>query len=501
MLAILVLASVAPACGQGGGQPSLGSGRLATPRPLAVQVAVDSSRAAEADIGPEGGHLAASSASGAAFDLVIPAGALLSTHTVTLTPIQAVTGMPLHGGLLAGAQLGPDGLLLVKPATLAIQLGAGPSGGLSAYGFGYRHDGAEFHLQPAKAAGKSVSIQLWHFSGAGVGAGSSGDAQSQAVNHAPTAPEDQVEQSQAANQAVIPLLLGWDAQLNGELGSPSPNLALLDQIYQQLFVFEAMATAAGRPDLPATLFTKMALALKSAAALALTHCISDPDPVQGLGIIRWIEWAQSHPKILSSLDLPAMEGDVIKCLHFKLDFSTTVSIDVPAEALRATVEDKNIDLRALTAVPLKFAPGTGSLKYDSFTWDTPAPIPYTVTTSIDREFTVQDLSFDLDVSDSSDPASVLDGMRLIVDFGDTTETIHVDIPNFSINLPLKSVYANGMEDVHRDDAVGANLFQIRPWTLGSLPVFAIAHQGCPCTSPPVITINQDTLFQLRHTPG
>jgi hypothetical protein len=73
----------------------------------------DSTRTATAEIGPEGGTLSATATSGAIVTLTVPAGALLSTHAITLTPVASVTGLPLRGGLLASAQLGPEGLTKV----------------------------------------------------------------------------------------------------------------------------------------------------------------------------------------------------------------------------------------------------------------------------------------------------------------------------------------------------------------------------------------------------
>lgn len=412
-----------------------------------------------------------------------------------------MTGLPLKGGLLAGAQLGPDGLLLAKAATLNITLTAAPASGMRPYGFGYSHAGAELHLKGASGSGASVSIEVWHFSGVGVGAGTSADASSMAANHAPTAPADQVAQAQAAGQQVIPLLLGWQAQLDGELGQTSPNLALIDAIYQQLFVFEAMAVAAGRPDLPRSLYAKMALVLKTAAQLALARCRSDPDPLQGLRVIRWLKWANAHPLLLQHLDAASIEGDVVKCLRFRLDFTTTVDATFRPEAVHLAVESKNIAVNAVTALPLKFTPGYGDIKYDTFKWTEPAGLPYRVATATTRQFSVVDVSMNLDVSDSSSPSSVVDGMSLTVDFGDTTETITVTAP-IPVVLPLKSFYNSGMENTHHDFMVGPHLFRITPWEVGTHPVWAFAHQTTPCTQGPCAYVmeSQDTMFELRHTP-
>ena len=492
-----ILLSVA--CGGASANPSaqITKGSLATPNPLTVQVTADLSRAARAVIGPAGGQVTAGSASGAAMTLVIPPGALLSSHTVTVTPLTSVTALPLSGGLLAGVQLGPDGLLLVEPATLKITLPAGPPGGMKAYGFGFRHNGAELHLMKA-SGGATLTLTVWHFSGAGVGAGTSSDASSQAAGRPPTAPQDQVEQAQAVGQNVIPLLLGWDAELTGELGQ-SPNLPLLDLIYQQILAFGPLAIAAGRPDLADTLYTKIALVLQTASQTALTNCRSLPSAVDGLRVIRWIEWAQGHASILQHLDVAGLESGVVKCLRFQLDFMTTLDFEF-GEGIHLSAAAKGIELDAVTAVPLKFAPAIGDLKYGSFKWI--AGIPYTVSFTVNRPFSVQDVSMDLDAGDSADPSAVVDGMSVNVDFGDTTETIHVTAPFPVPPLPLHSFYTNGMQNMHHDEAVGPHLYGIAHWTAGAEPVFATLHETCPCQQVPGAALmeSQDTTWRLRHTP-
>ena len=500
----LLVASVVlvAACGSStnGGTPIAQSGSLATPQPLTVQVSQDTSKATSAVIGPAGGAVTASAASGVTLTLTVPAHALLSPHAITLTPLSSISGLPLKGGLLAGAQLSPDGLLLAKPASLKITLPKPPSSGMNAYAFGYRHSGTELHLVPKAGSGMSVTLTIWHFSGAGVGSGTSSDANSQGTDHAPTAPQDQVEQAQALGQQVLPLLLGWDAELGTQLGQSPPDLSLLDAIYQQLMIFEALAIAAGRPDLPQALYSKMALVLQIAAMLALDRCRSVPDASEGMRVLRWIEWARGRPLLLQHLGTASLEAGVLKCLRFRLDFTTTVGVQFPPEAFQVAVESRNIAINAVSAIPLTFSSEGGDITYDTYKWIVPAPVGYTVSTSTTRQFSVKDVVMNLDAIDSAGASAPVDGMNLIVDFGDTTETLTIRAPSIQMVAPLHSIYADGMQDVHRESAVGPNLFRIAPWTAGSPPIFAVAHQTCPCTSPPNLTITQDTLFQLRQTP-
>ena len=504
-VAVAAALFVACACGgsSGGGSALSAGGALLTPRPLAVRVATDSSHAASGLIGPAGGQITATAASGASITLVVPAGALLSSHTVVLSPLASVTGFPLKGGMLAGVQLEPDGLLLARAATLNVRLPSPPSGGLKAYGFGYRHAGAELHLMKASGGGTSLSLTLWHFSGAGVGAGSAADASAQGGN-APTAPEDQVEQAEALGLPVIALLQGWDAALTGEIGQSPPNLPLLDAIYQQALVFDVQATLAGRPDLARGIYTKIAVVLKTAAELALTNCRTKPDAVEGLRVIRWIQWAQGHAEVLKQLDSPSLEAEIVKCLRFRLDFTTSEQFTFAPEAISLTVESKDIAIDAISAVPLKFAPATGELKYDAYSWTVPAPLQYTMSFTVDRPFSVRDVSMNLDALEGNDAATVVDGMTLTVDFGDTSETAHIISPYPVPPVPFKSFYASGMQNMHHDAAAGSNIYRIRGWTAGSEPRFASLHETCPCIQVPVavpLNESQDTTWVLRHTPG
>lgn len=499
-----VVAAVLAACGgsSGGANQPAPTGALETPHPLTVQVTTDTTMAVSGVIGLAGGQVSTTLPNGASMTLNVPRGALLSSHSITLTPIASIAGFPLHGGVLAGAQLGPDGLLLAKAATLTIHLAAAPGGGMKAYGFGYRKAGAELHLMKASGGGTSLSLSIWHFSGAGVGAGTSSDASAQASNP-PTAPQDQIEQAQAIGQPAIAMLLGWDALLTTEIGQSPPNLAELDLIYQQTFIFDAMATAAGRPDLAQEIYNKIAAVLQVASALALTNCSTKPDAVEGLRVIRWIEWAQLHLMLLQHLDTAALEAGVVKCLRFKLDFMTHETFTFGPEGIDLTVESKDIAIDAITAVPLTFAPGVGDLKYDSYKWIVPG-IQYTMSLSIDRPFTVEDISMNLDLLDAVDPSLVVDGMRVTVDFGDTTETAHVISPVPIPPLPFKSYYANGMQTMHHSSAVGGLLYAIGGWSAGAEPLFATLHETCPCQQIPaaagVLMQTQDTTWMLRHTP-
>ncbi len=52
---------------------------------------------------------------GTKYTLTMPKDALLSAVDVTMTPVDAITGLPLTKGLVAAVQLEPHGLQLKSP--------------------------------------------------------------------------------------------------------------------------------------------------------------------------------------------------------------------------------------------------------------------------------------------------------------------------------------------------------------------------------------------------
>ncbi len=168
-----VLPCVAIACskGQAAGTADAGSGSLPvfhpeTPNPLTVTAIADSSHAATATIPADGGTLSATGADGTTYTLTVPGGALIQDTDVTMTPVSAISGLPLSGGLQAAVQLQPEGLQLYQLATLTIvpDASVAPDRQMS---FAYQGNGSEFHLQPIHL-GSAIVFDRAHFSGYGV---------------------------------------------------------------------------------------------------------------------------------------------------------------------------------------------------------------------------------------------------------------------------------------------------------------------------------------------
>lgn len=112
-----------------------------TVRPPATTTLDVNARVAGA-IGPAGGVLTGSSG-GITYRLEIPAGAVATNTSITMTPATAIGNLPLTGGLVGAVELQPAGLALARPATLRIGVAAPPRAGFTLAGFSVTEDGSK----------------------------------------------------------------------------------------------------------------------------------------------------------------------------------------------------------------------------------------------------------------------------------------------------------------------------------------------------------------------
>ena len=114
--------------------------------------------------------LSTTGADGTVFTLTIPPDALLGNELITMTPVSSLAGVPASGGLLAAVQLEPDGLQFLVPATLSIQ----PPADIpidQQIGLSYQAGGQDLAQAPL-ANSNTITFNVFHFTGYGVGKGS-----------------------------------------------------------------------------------------------------------------------------------------------------------------------------------------------------------------------------------------------------------------------------------------------------------------------------------------
>lgn len=119
---------------------------------------------------------------------------------VSITPVTAIQGIPFSKGYLQALQLGPEGLLLLNPATLELTL-QGEYQKDDLVGFAANGDGSDFHLYPidSVAGGGTTSVMIYpvHFSLYGVAEATAQEVAAQ-LNQVPADAGDQDDDLLAA---------------------------------------------------------------------------------------------------------------------------------------------------------------------------------------------------------------------------------------------------------------------------------------------------------------
>ncbi len=308
--------------------------------PLTVVPTLDSANAVTQTIAVEGGEMSVTATNGTKFTLTIPADALLSDEEIVMTPLSAVSAMPLSGGLVAGVQLGPEGLRLLEAATLKIEAAPGFEAGLQAAAFGYQGNGEEFHLRPLVQNENGFALKLNHFSGYGVTAGSAAEVQTQVTDHAPSAPDDQLAQSAVIKDVSLQDLTQWydnivkPALLAGRDGNDSKlSEGIIDLkallMWAKEFGFEdelAPQIAEGWKHLLLGLANAVE---RSSAACRNGDASKVVKALRWARIIRMMPVEQRREWIADSYISGTMTQLVTKCATFEMDFDSTLAQDVP----------------------------------------------------------------------------------------------------------------------------------------------------------------------------
>jgi hypothetical protein len=180
------------------------------------QLQLEAARSVSAEIGSEGGVIETTSSANVHYRLVIPPLALHEKTTITITPIAAVQNAPFLQ-LLGAVRFAPDGLHLLQPGRLTIELPTPPN--LSKLvGIAFSDDGQRLALTPGQIAGNSVSVTVGHFSGAGAAS----------VDTLAVAPADDSSESWAALRRLLEAGIAADA-------AGAPNVQLYTQIFRDWF--------------------------------------------------------------------------------------------------------------------------------------------------------------------------------------------------------------------------------------------------------------------------
>ncbi len=199
----------------------------------------DQAKKVDEIISLDGGELSLTDAKGNRFVLHIPEDAITGNDEFSMIAVKSIDNFPMSGDLIGGVGLQPDGLSLLKPATL-VMTPANPSAlkqWLQAAGHnrlsGYMHGdtGEHLHFYPFTVQGDEIHFSISCLRGLGIGLATDKDNEKQQAQSSATA-------TIKAKRAAAPIYS--DLAARHLLGSNSAVLTAsekeeLAQIYNQWF--------------------------------------------------------------------------------------------------------------------------------------------------------------------------------------------------------------------------------------------------------------------------
>lgn len=494
---------------------------LAKPSARHVSVVTDPGHAATQRISAAaGGTVTATGADGSHYTLVLPANALISDETISLTPVTGVRGLRGHGRPAAGVQLGPDGLLLLKPATLTITPAAGVPVARQ-IGYAWHGSGLQSGLYPPTLDTKSFTLRLAHFSGYELIDGSARDRASLA--NQPTNVQDRwadVEAAAAAARAAgeTPaaeeryaqamhdyLQTQYDAVVKPQLDAAVGDDTLADAALQTGLSWARTASVlgAGFDAEQRYVMDAMAKILDNAIKAAAARCDA--------GQIAFVQRMLSIARIRAVLGLsePSADLDAVqKCLQFRLDF-TANSTMVAGYTFTSTVEVKDLAISAFGAASTTGEqPVSRSVTYTSETasgddcvWSFGAPeerVPFTVySLSVDASLREVIGANGQATFDTPPPSFTLDMAP-----GSYLEPATVQCPGDENGPTPTSVatYLTGWLVTHQADQSAPGHYALTGWSPGTDGEIAQLHFDRTATDPGCdgCSFSQQSTFVLRH---
>ena len=185
-------------------------------RPPSVTPVPEPERRVAETIGSAGGSVSATGSNGTVYTLDLPPGALVGDTEVALTPVSDIPDLPLSGDLAGAVEFEPDGLALLRTATLRIAPagGATPPEGTALVGFASR-SGQAFHLRLARGDDTEITVPIGHFSGGGA-ARADADTLEEEIEALQASVNAAAESFHSDLAALDPLVPGGDAILYGD---------------------------------------------------------------------------------------------------------------------------------------------------------------------------------------------------------------------------------------------------------------------------------------------
>jgi hypothetical protein len=144
-----------------------------------ISVQTDDSLAVSGTItAAAGGSLSATAADGTVFTLEVPPDAIFQDQDIILRPVRTSAGVPFAGGLAAGVDIQPSGLVLLTGGQLTIHSPA-PISRSEETPVGWNGSGEDFFLVPPDPVAGDLTLLVSHFGGYGVARGTDAERETQ----------------------------------------------------------------------------------------------------------------------------------------------------------------------------------------------------------------------------------------------------------------------------------------------------------------------------------
>jgi hypothetical protein len=500
--------------------------------PLTVNVTLDESQALAEVIKPEGGELTLTGSGNVRFTLTIPNGALAEEKQIRILPVTSIQGLPMSGGLVGSVQIEPEGLTLLQPATLKIEIPAG-SETKALVGFSYKGQGKEFHLHPFKIDPGGISFQITRLGGYGAGAATQTDLDAQA-ERLPDSPIDQVNQQAAGllaqaymsgqalpeeklaeiygalfNDILLPRLKAAEMDDAGLEGAMSDFLEVAHQVtwlgLQDRLQKELLQD-----------FASLSTALKNSFEQAAQRCVQDTDISQGrmmLSRLKEIALLSTEPGFdASGYGLQEKSEPIQSCFTFQLQLDSTVTWNFVASS---TIKAQNSAYVTLKLDPQTMTyNGHGRLEYKGysleFTGDMAEINQYCKVSqeNASASFDVVDSKIDFGVTDSRMPAVQI-AMMVVPSPSGANINYSCEIEGSAFTQAMPEFFPewyNGFILVHEGQKLenwgpdGVTAYAFTDWQTAGGQVLAKLAQTYNAISD-AGPVSEDLSMQILHTPG
>ncbi len=500
--------------------------------PLTVNVTLDESQALAEVIKPEGDELTLTGSGNVRFTLTIPNGALAEEKQIRILPVTSIQGLPMSGGLVGGVQIEPEGLTLLQPATLKIEIPASSETN-NLVGFSYQGQGKEFHFHPFKIDPEGISFQITRLGGYGAGAATQTDLDAQA-ERLPDSPIDQVNQQAAGllaqaymsgqalpeeklaeiygplfNDILLPRLKAAEMDDAGLEGAMSDFLEVAHQVtwlgLQDRLQKELLQD-----------YASLSTALKNSFEQAAQRCAQDTDISQGrmmLSRLKEIALLSTDPGFdASGYSLQEKSEPIQSCFTFQLQLDSTVTWNFVASS---TIKAQNSAYVTLKLDPQTMTySGHGTLEYKDysleFTGDMAEINQYCKVSqeNASASFDVVDSKIDFGVTDSRMPAVQI-AMMVVPSPSGANINYSCEIEGSAFTQAMPEFFPewyNGFILVHEDQKMenwgpdGVTAYAFTDWQTTDGQVLAKLAQTYSAISD-AGPVSEDLSMQILHTPG